>query len=264
MLSRGVRLVLAVLIVVSALFVGSVLLRAETVVVRHPEGTVHGFLVLRTMGGAAVADGDLIQTMRGGRVTVRIVFHFKDGSVHDDTAVYTQARQFQLVSDHLVQKGPAFQRPIDMTIDGATGQVVVRSTGDHGEAKEKAEQMKLPPDLSNGLVLTLLKNVLPGSLPKAFSYVVATPEPRLVKLVLSSTGTDRFDTAGRSHDAQHYVLKVDIGGVAGVVAPIVGKQPPDSQVWILDGEAPAFVKAEQQLSYGGPMYRIELAVPNGP
>jgi hypothetical protein len=25
-----------------------------------------------------------------------------------------------------------------------------------------------------------------------------------------------------------YVLKVDIGGIAGVVAPIIGKQPPDS------------------------------------
>ena len=32
--------------------------------------------------------------------------------------------------------------------------------------------------------------------------------------------------------ATHYVLKVEIGGLAGVVAPLVGKQPPDSHVWI--------------------------------
>jgi hypothetical protein len=264
-MSRCGRVLTAVASAVSAaIFIGGVSLGAETVVVRHTEGTVHGFLVLRTTGGTAVADGDLIQTVHGGRVTARIVFHFKDGSLHDDTAVYTQAQQFQLVSDHLVQKGPAFSRPLDMTIDATTGQVVVRYTDEHGVPKEKAERMKLPPDLANGLVLTLLKNVSPGSLPKAFSYVAATPDPRLVKLALSSAGANRFDTGSHARDAEHYVLKVDIGGVAGVIAPIVGKEPPDSQVWILEGDAPAFVKAEQQLSYGGPMYRIELLAPNGP
>jgi hypothetical protein len=35
---------------------------AETVPVRHAEGIVHGFLVLRGVDGTALADGDLIQT----------------------------------------------------------------------------------------------------------------------------------------------------------------------------------------------------------
>ena len=34
------------------------------------------------------------------------------------------------------------------------------------------------------------------------------------------------------------MLKVDIGGLSGLVAPLVGKQPPDSHVWILDGDVP--------------------------
>ena len=55
--------------------------------------------------------------------------------------------------------------------------------------------------------------------------------------------------------ATHYILKVDIGGIAGVVAPLVGKQPPDSHVWILGGEAPAFVRSEQPLYNGGPVWR---------
>ena len=60
------------------------------------------------------------------------------------------------------------------------------------------------------------------------------------------------------------MLKVDIGGLSGLVAPLVGKQPPDSHVWILDGDVPAFVKSEQFHYFGGPMWRIELVGPRWP
>jgi hypothetical protein len=91
--------------------------------VRHAEGVVHGFLVLRDTDGRALADGDLLQTSRGSLVTSRVVFRFKDGSLHDETAVFSERQQFRLVRDHLIQKGPSFPRPIDMTIDVARGQV---------------------------------------------------------------------------------------------------------------------------------------------
>ncbi len=29
-----------------------------------------------------------------------------------------------------------------------------------------------------------------------------------------------------------YVVKVEIGGVLGLLAPVVGKQPPEHQIWI--------------------------------
>src|ERR1700757_655591 len=41
---------------------------AAPVAVRHTEGLVHGFLVLRTLSGDTLADGDLIQIARGYRV----------------------------------------------------------------------------------------------------------------------------------------------------------------------------------------------------
>src|SRR6478672_6499246 len=94
---------------------------AEPVVVRHVEGLVHGFLSLRSPDGKALANGDLIQNARGGRVTSRLVFHFRDGSLSDETAVFSQRGRFSLISDHLVQKGPAFEQPIDMTIDRPAG-----------------------------------------------------------------------------------------------------------------------------------------------
>jgi hypothetical protein len=238
-------------------------LQAEPVAVRYAEGIVHGFLALRTADGATIANGDLIQIARGNRVTSRLVFRFKDGSVHDETAVYSQRGTFRLLSDRLVQKGPSFPQPLDMTID-AGGDVIVRYTNDHGEQKVESEHLELPSDLANGLVLTLLKNVRPDAPPKTFSYVAATPKPRLVKLEIKSAGQERFSTGGVRRAATHYVLKVDIGGLSGLLAPLVGKQPPDSHVWVLGGEAPAFVKAEQALFMGGPVWRIELVSPVWP
>src|SRR4029078_10861946 len=91
------------------------------------------------------------------------------------------------------------------------------------------------------------------------SYVAATPKPRLVKLQLSAAADDRFATGWDGRTATPYVIKVESGGVAGLIAPLVGKQPPDSHVWIMGGDTPAFVKAEQALYTGGPVWRIELA-----
>jgi hypothetical protein len=235
----------------------------EQVTVRHTEGIVHGFLVLRATDGKALADGDLIQTARGNRVTARLVFRFKDGSLHEETAIFEQGRQFQLVSDHLVQKGPTFPRTLDMAINAATGEVTVSYMED-GQQKTESEHLDAVPDLANGLILTLLKNVRPDAPPKSFSYVAATPKPQLVKLAVSVAGADRFSTGGTGRRATHYVLKVDIGGIKGVLAELLGKQPPDSHVWILGGEAPAFVKAEQPLFLGGPVWRIELVSPAWP
>ena len=231
---------------------------AEPVVVRHVEGLVHGFLSLRSPEGAVIANGDLIQDTRGGRVTSRLVYHFKDGSLQDETAVFSQRGHFQLISDHLVQKGRAFDRPM---IDRSTGHVVVRYKNEHGEEKIEDEHMDLPPDLANGLIITLLKNVRRDALPPSVSLVVATPKPRLVKVTLSVAGSEPFSVAGSARKATHYVLKIDIGGIAGLVAPLVGKQPPDSHVWILEGEAPAFVRSKAPTFMGGPVWQTDLVSP---
>src|ERR1700686_2618574 len=85
---------------------GCRLLRAESVAVLHPEGVVRGFLVLRALDGSVLANGDTIQSSREDRVTNRLVFHFRDGSLQDETAVFSERGRFQLVSDRLVQRGP--------------------------------------------------------------------------------------------------------------------------------------------------------------
>jgi len=124
--------------------------------------------------------------------------------------------------------------------------------------------MELPDDLANGIIIALLKNIKPDAPPASFSFVAATPKPRVVKLKVSTGADDPFSTSATSRKATHFVLKVDIGGVAGVVAPLVGKEPPDQHVWVLQGDAPAFVKSETTMFMGGPIWRMELVSPVWP
>jgi len=229
--------------------------------VRHSEGVVHGFLVLRTTDGARIADGDLIQNSRGDQVSTQLVFHFKDGSIHDERATFSQRGRFQLLAYHLVQKGKSFPQALDVEFKRPGNRVIVKSSDEHGKPQNFDESIDLPPSVANGIVAVLLKNVRAEELPLKWSMLATTPKPRLVTLNVTSAGNDRFVTGGRSRLAAHYVIKVEIGGLAGLVAPLLHKQPPDSHVWILHGEAPAFVKSEQLFYLGGPIWRIELTSP---
>jgi hypothetical protein len=252
------------IILVSACFLSGASMSASPVAVRYKEGLIHGFLVLSTLDGTPIAEGDLVQVARGNRVTSQLVFRFKDGSRQEETTVFSQSEDFRLISYHLVQKGPAFKHDTEETVTASTGQVTVRYTDDDGKGKVENAHLKLPPDLANGLVPTLLKNLPPGATRAEFSMVVSAPKPRLVKLMITAAGTEPFSVAGSGREAIHYAIKVDIGGLAGVVAPIVGKQPPDAHIWILGGEAPAYVKSEMESYLGGSMWRVELVSPVWP
>ena len=235
----------------------------ESVRVRHVEGLVHGFLGLRDDGGRTIARGDLTQNAQGSRVTSRLTFRFFDGSLYDETAVFSQQLTFRLVRDHLRQRGPSFPTPIDLSIDVAAQRVTVSYSHD-GHEKRDNERMELPSDLANGLIPVLLKNVDRGAPPKAFSLVVATPEPQLITLEVASARSRPFSEAEPQEHVTEYTLRPHIGGLKGLIAPLVGKQPADAHVWILDGTAPAFLAAEQQFYPDGPVWRIELSVPPWP
>lgn len=247
------RLLLAISIQAGAL-------KADPIPVHYPEGTAHGFLALRTPEGKLLAAGDLIQVIHGNEVTTRLVFRFKDGSLDDDTTVFSQHGVFRLISDHHIQKGPSFPHPTNVLIKAATGQVTVRYQ-DKDREKVDTEHMDLPPDLSNGFIITLLNNISPDAKETRLSYIAAAPKPRIVHLSITPNGDDRFSVAGSYHKATRFTIKVEIGGVIGMIAPLLGKKPADANVWIVGEGAPAFVRADEALYVGGPIWSIENAGP---
>lgn len=237
--------------------------RSEAIPVHHLEGTLHGFLSLSNQQGKILAVGDLFQVAEGDRVTAHLVFHFRDGSLDDETAVFTQHESFQLISDHHIQKGSFFKQPIDLSIDVASGEVTVRTTGKDGKEDVKSEHMDLPPDLYNGIINTIAKNLQHDASETKVSMIVATPKPRLITLAFSPLPEATYTLAGFKRKALGYNIKLQLGGIAGVVAPLVGKQPPDLQIWVTAGELPTFVRETGPSFEDGPILTMQLTSPTG-
>jgi hypothetical protein len=68
---------------------------------------------------------------------------------------------------------------------------------------------------------------------------------------------------GFPRKAMRFGFKVELGGIAGLIAPLIGKAPPESQIWIIGGLTPAFVKEEGPLYQGGSVWTIQLTSPFG-
>src|SRR3954471_16215791 len=91
---------------------------AEQIPVRHREGVTLGFLVLKDLSGKTLAYGELKQVVKEqGLVVDDLQFHFKDGSYFREITKFTQDREFRMVSDQVVQKGPSFKRESESFID---------------------------------------------------------------------------------------------------------------------------------------------------
>jgi hypothetical protein len=236
---------------------------ADPVLVRHVKGYLHGFIVLRNLDDKILASGDLTQLPSGNRVTSTLTLRFKDGSLYQETAVFSQRKVLQVLSYKQIMKGPAFKRPEILSLDVPTGAVNIETVDKEGKEKTISKKLSLPPDLANGIVSTLLADADPRA-ETTLSMLASTPEPRIVKLKISAEGEDSFAIGGAPAKATHYVVKIDIGGITGVVAKVAGKQPPPIHVWVAAGKAPVFLKSEGPLFEDGPTWRIELASPTWP
>ena len=134
---------------------------AEPVAVRFPETPGNRALVLRSLDGKILAQGSVTVTVRDGRATSQVVFHFTDGSVQDETTEFSQNDVFRLLSYRLVQKGPAFPRTLVMTLDTKTGRAIVRHSEGSGAEEVEEETLTLSSDVANGLMVPVLKNLGP-------------------------------------------------------------------------------------------------------
>jgi hypothetical protein len=114
------RAAMLCLLILVAVLMGLRQASAAPVAVRFVEGLTHGFLVLRNIDGELLASGQLLQFQRGGQVESRMVFRFKDGSIYDETVVFTQERVFTMQSYRLVHRGPEFTEDTEISLERAS------------------------------------------------------------------------------------------------------------------------------------------------
>jgi len=238
-------------------------LPAAAVPVRFVEGATHGFLLLRTVDGNLIASGDLLQVGLGGGVESRMVFHFKDGSLFDETVLFTQQRVFAMQSYRLAQRGPTFTEDTEISLE-RTGKYRVKTKArKDGREKVLDGTLEMPPDVYNGMVLTVAKN-LPKGASETVHIVAFMPEPRLIQLELAPKGEHKVLIGELAKTAIQYVFKPRLGVWLTLFATVLGRMPSDYHAWIITDEVPAFARFEGPLYTTGPVWRIELTSPRWP
>jgi hypothetical protein len=237
---------------------------ADPVRVRFPEGTTHGFLVLKSLQGQTLAQGELVALPKGDRMESRLTWRFRDGSLQDEWVTYLQKPALRLLSYKQIQRGPSFPEDVEVafTREPSRYEVKQREKG-KTQTEELSGTLELPDDVYNGMTATVLNNLAKGEV--ATGHVLAfTPKPRLVKSTMRAAGEDPIVIGDARRTATRYLVDLEVGGVAGVFAKVAGKEPPDLKFWVLAGSAPTFVKFEGPFFVQGPVWRIELSSPRWP
>ncbi len=223
------------------------------------EGRLRGFFIVRSIDGKQIGYGSMSQSVDSGRITLRTIYRFRDGSLDDETTVFSEQKTFTLISDHHIQRGPFFAHPIDLTTNAA-GDTTNRTLDSHGKPRLETSHIDLPPGTAVvGMMCTLMANLDPATQSFKLPALSPTEKPRLFHFAVSPEGRGTFRIAGTRQTAAIFRMKTELGGIAGVVAPILDKQPDDILLWLLEGDAPVAVRAIAQLSEGGPLVDIQVA-----
>jgi len=231
---------------------------AEPIPVKHMQLPNHGFMVARSEAGKIIARFEFLQVVQGNEVTMRLTYRFLDGSIDEETTTFTQQGAFRLVRNHHIQKGQFFAKPVDFTVDAATGIATSSTVDKNGKLHVESEHMGLPDDLANGFVGTLLLNVPHDTTPFRVGILAPISGGRLIRILISPEGEQPFHMAGQTLKATVFRIHPELGGIVGVIAQLIGLQPKDVMVWVLEGEAPAVVRTVGQLGGYGPVISSEL------
>ena len=231
---------------------------AEPISVKHLQRPMHRLMVARSEAGKIIANGEFSQVVQGDEVTMRLTYHFLDGSIDDETTTYRQQGTFRLVRNHHIQKGPFFVKPVDFTVEAATGIASSRTEDKDGKIHVDSHHIDLPDDLANGFVGTLLLNLPQNAAPFRVGMLAPVAGGRLIQLLISSEGEQPFHTAGQTLKAAVFRIHPELGGIVGVIARLIGLQPKDVMVWVLEGEEPAVMRIVGQLGGYGPLVSSDL------
>ena len=236
---------------------------AAPVAVRSPERAVQGHLLLRSLSGETIGQGDVTQVVKARDVVEsHLVLRFKDGSLHDEKVVFSQQRVFKMIRYRLIQSGPSFPEQIDVSIDRGSAEYSVRSQAGKGKEEVLTGRFDVPNDTYNGMLVVLLKN-LPEGANEPVNILAFTPAPQVIKLQLLFVGEQTVGVGDLSTKAKRYVLKPQIGQLQDLLGKLSGRLPADFHLecLMLADKAPSFVQLEGPLQLMGPTVRIELVNP---
>ena len=81
---------------------------------------------------------------------------------------------------------------------------------------------------------------------------------RLVQLLISSESKQTVQLTGQTFKATVFRIHPELGGILSLIERLVGLQPKDVIVWVLEGDEPAVALVIGQLGGYGPVVSSNL------
>jgi hypothetical protein len=136
--------------------------------------------------------------------------------------------------------------------------VTSRTIDKNGKIHVESKHMDLPNDLADGFVGTLLLNVPPNTTPFRLWMLAPVGGGRLVQLLISPESEQTVQLAGQNLKATVFRVHPELGGFMRLIARLLGLQPKDVTVWVLEGEEPTVAVVIGQLGGYGPVVSSDL------
>ncbi len=214
--------------------------QADPIPARLKQGAGHIFLLLLDENGKTLAAGESLQTVKGYTVTTRTTFHFRDGSLDDETTVFEQRVNFRVLTDDHLQRGPAFPHPMQIRIEAVNGRVIVH---DLESGKTTTPALKIPFDLANGIITQVLQGAqvdhrVDGRRQRA--YVHPHPDTVFRRRSALDHSADSAHLAVRGEISHSGACSPQIGHISGIFCPKITRF---QAIWVLFREAVAMVSS---------------------
>ncbi len=229
---------------------------APAVEVTEFEGTAHGFPSMLDPNGKKIADGEFIQEVDDGRLTIILKYRFKHGGRTEEKAVFRQKPELiqeewswrELRDGEVVR-----QYAVDFKNQSATAK-----KREKGEMKAWSDKIEVKPGQTfagYGFILAVQK--LRGRLVHGEAFelegVGFTPQPKVVKVKVTHVGLEEMEMADRRPQGDHFFLQPQIPAVAKLFVKV-----PDTHIWLTQPPA-EFLRFEGPLlEPGDPIVRVDL------
>jgi hypothetical protein len=167
-------------------------------------------------------------------------------------------------SYRLRQRGPISTEDTEISLERATRTYRVKTKA-HKNGQEKVPEgtLDLPPNVYNGMVLTIAKN-LPKGASETVHMVAFTPAPRLIKLEVTPVDEHKALIGDLTKPAIHYLLQASARKLAQALRHVAR-----SRATGLSGldrhRRGAGIREVRGATYAtGPVWRVEVTSPRGP
>lgn len=230
---------------------------APAVEVTGFEGNAHGFPAMLDLNGKKIADGEFIQELADGRLSITLKYRFKHGGVRtEEKTVFRQKPE-------LIQEEWSWRELKDgdvvrqFEVDFET-QMATAKKRENGEMKDWSEKIEVQPGrtfVGYGFMLAVqnLRSRLVKGEEVELEAIGFTPKPKTVTVQISHGGVDQMEMSDRLLTGDRFILHPKIPAIAALFIKV-----PDTLMWLTKPPA-EFLRWEGALAEpDDPIVRVDL------